>query len=293
MTITPPKVAIITVNFNQTDATADLLKSLRAFPYSNQEVWVVDNGSANPPVELSGAFPEVNFIFHPENIGFAAGNNLAVKKAKADYYFFLNNDTELKNEVTQHLVNFLEEDVTIGGVSPLIKFYQQPEIIQYAGATEMTSISIRNHSIGYTQKDEGQFSQPTQTAFLHGAAMMIRSEAIVRAGLMFEDYFLYYEEYDWCARLKKAGYDLWMNPRYAVYHKESLSAGKNSPLKTYYLNRNRRLWARRNLNLMYRMLSGFYFYVVAFPKNLLNFTVHRQWSHLRALCRGVFWNLFH
>lgn len=254
---------------------------------------MVDNGSANPPVELSGAFPEVNFIFHPENIGFAAGNNLAVKKAKADYYFFLNNDTELKNEVTQHLVNFLEEDVTIGGVSPLIKFYQQPDIIQYAGATEMTSITIRNQSIGYAQKDEGQFSKPTQTAFLHGAAMMIRSEAIVRAGLMFEDYFLYYEEYDWCARLKKAGYDLWMNPLFAVYHKESLSTGKNSPLKTYYLNRNRRLWARRNLNLIYRMLSGFYFYVVAFPKNLLNFTAHRQWSHLRALCRGVFWNLFH
>ena len=116
-------------------------------------------------------------------------------------------------------------------VSPKIKFHWNPELIQFAGYTKMSPWTIRNSSIGYHEKDEGQHDLPKKTAGVHGAAMMISRPVLDKVGTMTEVYFLYYEEHDWAARVKAAGYDLWYQPQSYILHKESISTGKFSPLK--------------------------------------------------------------
>ncbi|MEI6411431.1 MAG: glycosyltransferase, partial [Bacteroidota bacterium] len=89
-------VSIITVNYNQTAVTCALLDSIRRQEYRDVEIWVVDNASTeNPETIFKMQYPEVHFIRSDKNLGFAGGNNLAVREAKGEYLFFINNDTEL------------------------------------------------------------------------------------------------------------------------------------------------------------------------------------------------------
>ncbi|MDZ7845886.1 MAG: hypothetical protein U5L96_03410 [Owenweeksia sp.] len=127
---------------------------------------------------------------------------------------------------------------------------------------------IRNQTRGWMEEDKGQYDQIAPTAYIHGAAMMISKKVLEEVGPMYEDYFLYYEELDWSERIRKAGYELLYRGHAKVYHKESVSTGVNSPLKLYYLNRNRLLFARRNFPPLNRLAcySYYFFAVVRLPK---------------------------
>jgi GT2 family glycosyltransferase len=78
--------------------------------------------------------------------------------------------------------------------------------------------------------------------------MMVKREAIEKAGLMPEVFFLYYEELDWSMMIRRSGYEIWYEPSSTIFHKESKTTGKNSPLHTYYIMRNRLLLVQRNIN---------------------------------------------
>ena len=101
----------------------------------------------------------------------------------------------------------------------MLKFAACPDILQYAGFTPLSSLTLRNASIGFMQQDSPRFRTPCETASLHGAAMMVSRQALQDAGPMTEIYFLFYEELDWSAQLRKAGYRLWYEPTAVVYRK--------------------------------------------------------------------------
>ena len=93
--------------------------------------------------------------------------------------------------------------------------------------------------IAYGEWDKGQYETDKITAFAHGAAMMVRRSIIQKVGMMPEVYFLYYEELDWCTSISKMGYKICYVHNSKIYHKESVSTGRLSPLKVYYMNRAR------------------------------------------------------
>ncbi len=123
--------------------------------------------------------------------------------------------------------------------------------------------------------------------------MMVPRRVLEQTGPMQEDFFLYYEELDWSERIRKSGWQVWVQPRAKVYHKESLTVQKLGALKTYYLNRNRVWFMRRHFGPLQRM--GFYIYLglVMAPKNIIVYTLHGEWANLRAFMRGVWWNFNH
>jgi len=289
-----PLVSIITINYNESSVTMDLLESVRALSYTNLEILVVDNASPkdNPDV-IKEKYPEVTLIKSEENLGFAGGNNLGVKAAKGDYLLFINNDTIVPENFIQPLVDTLERDPSIGMVSPKIKFHWDASLIQYAGYTPMNHWTIRNSSIGYHQKDDGAYDQPGETESIHGAAMMVPKQVVDQVGMMTEIYFLYYEEHDWAAMIKRAGYKVYYQPQSYILHKESLSTGKFSPLKTYYIARNRIVFARRNFKPAQLFVSLLFQAFVSIPKNTLTFIVKRQFQHLKAFWQAIYWNITH
>lgn len=287
-----PLVTIISINYNHPEVTCQMLESLRKITYPHIEVIIVDNASpSDDPSIIKEKYPEVIFIQSKVNLGFAGGNNLGVKIAKGKYILFLNNDTEVDPDFLQPLVNKCEHDLTVGAASPKIKFFFQPDTLQFTGITEFNKLTIRNRGIGYGDKDLGQFDRDATTAFVHGAAMMVPRYVIQKVGMMAECYFLYYEEHDWATRIKKAGYKLWYVSDSVVFHKESISTGKLSPLKIYYMNRARLLYIRRNIHGFGYILAMIYQLCIAIPKNAIVFLIKGNTGHFGAYNRAVMWNL--
>lgn len=266
-----PELSIITVNYNGFADTVQLIESIQthlAIPY---ELIVVDNGSmADEADMLKHQFPNIKVIRSDRNLGFAGGNNLGIEHATADFLLFINNDTYVKDNSFIHLVERMKKEPILGGISPKILFADQEKLIQFAGYTPLSSITLRNRLIGFKEKDTGQYDHPISTPYLHGAAMLIRREAIEKVGGIPEIYFLYYEELDWSVQLRRAGYRLEYNPAAVVCHKESSSVGQESPLKAFYMTRNRMLFAKRNLSSFHRFLSIAYQISLVLPKNVFH-----------------------
>lgn len=287
-----PLVSIITINYNQSAVTKDFLASIKNITYPEIEVIVIDNGSPNDtPEKLLEEFPDIHLILSKENLGFAGGNNLGVKIAKGKYCLFINNDTEVEPDFLEALVERLESNPDIGMLSPKIKFHHTPDTIQYAGYTPFNRITLRQHLIGFRQKDRGQFDKGGYTFAGHGAAMMVPMSVIQEVGMMAELFFLYYEEHDWCERIKMAGYKAYYEPKSTVWHKESISTGKESPLKAYYITRNRILFARRNVRKSFKWLTILYLFTMV-PLNFsIRYLKNRQFDLFKAAWKGMLWNL--
>lgn len=282
-------VSIITVNYNQATVTEELIRSLANVNYSPLEVIVVDNGSKTDELKkLEEKYPDINFIFNKENLGFAGGNNLGIEASKGDFLLFLNNDTEVDPDFILPLLDSFGE-TDIGMVSPKIKYFNT-NTIQYAGNGAISPYTGRSVRVGFQVDDAGQHDEPGITQIVHGAAMMIPRTIVDKVGLMPELYFLYYEEVDWCEAVKNAGYQIKYIPDSVVYHKESMSVGKRSTLKTYYMMRSRLIYLRRNTS-GFKKISWILFYtLITFPVNVLRFLSKLEFDHLKVYIKSITWN---
>ena len=281
-------LSIITINYNGFKDTCAMIDSLPSCAVP-MEVVVVDNGSANDEASaLAARYPDAIIVRSTDNLGFAGGNNLGIAAAHGRYLYFVNNDTVFRSDAhIERLIDRLEASPKTGMVCPKIRFTWDDSPLQFAGYTPLSPITLRNHSIGYGEADKGQYDTPHPTPYAHGAAMMVKREAIDRAGRMPECYFLYYEELDWSLMITRAGYDIWYEPASTLYHKESQATGKDSPTKTYYLSRNRLLFARRNLSGLTRMLSYCYLAGVVGLRDTLKHYLHRRPDLAKATLSGI------
>jgi hypothetical protein len=290
--MTNPLVSIITINYNTPEITGALLQSLSMLNYPNWEVIVVDNASPQySSAYLKKDYPFIKHISSPVNIGFAGGNNIGLHFAKGEYLFLLNNDTEVTPGLLTELVTYLQQHAACGIACPKIKYHFMPDTIQYAGAVGLHPLTSRSYDIGYLQKDNGQFNDVRITDLPNGAAMMIPREAIKKVGIMSELFFLYYEELDWAARFKQAGYQIHYVGKAEVFHKESVSTGKNSAFKTYYLFRNRLLYIRRNYKGMRLLIAGSFFLFISTPVHIVKHAIKKEWTHSQSIAKAVWWNL--
>ena len=283
------KVSIITVNYGGYLDTLELMDSLRTFETYPYELIVVDNASPGEDVQFLSATNDakVKVIASKKNLGFAGGNNLGFKHAKGDYILFMNNDTLINAPFLEALIHRLESSPTIGLVCPKIKYSYLPDVIQYAGYTEMQPVLIRNHLIGYKQKDIGQFEVAKKTFFAHGACMLTSRAILERVGLMTTIYFLFYEELDWCMRFREAGYEIWYEP-ITIFHKEGQSISKGSPLRNFYLTRARLFYARRNNKGADIWYSCIYQSTIVFLRNFIGSLLRADLAMASAYARGVY-----
>lgn len=280
------ELSIITVNYNGLNDTCALIDSI---PFNeDMEVIVVDNGSQRDEASiLQKRYPNFMVIRSDQNLGFAGGNNLGIKAAKGKYLYLINNDTVFKEFNPQVLIQRLESSPKIGLVCPKILFAWDNNPIQFAGYTPLSPITIRNKAIGFGEEDNGQYDTPHQTPYAHGAAMMLKREVIEKVGLMPECYFLYYEELDWSMMVNRAGYDIWYEPASTIYHKESQSTGQNSPLRTYYITRNRLLLVKRNFKGIQKYLAYAYLQIIVAARDIFKYFIKGRRDLLKATILGL------
>jgi len=291
-----PLVSIITVHFNQPHVTEEFLHSVRTVnAYPTVEVIVVDNGSTvDWTPDWRSRFPEVTFIRSEQNLGFAGGNNLGLTVAQGGYFLLINNDTEFTSGALEKLVAVLDNNPEIGMVSPRLHYFEDRNLIQYAGYTAMNYATGRNYCVGQFERDRGQYDgKHGPTAYVHGAAMLVRKEALVKVGPMDPYYFLYYEELDWCERIKKVGYLAYVELDAVIYHKESVSVGKRSALKEYFMTRNRILFLRKHASPLAFGMFCIYFTLAVVPRNVLRYLLNREYGFIPVFFKAIQWHFTH
>lgn len=288
-----PLVSIITINYNQAEVTRQFLDSSRLLTHANVEIIVVDNAS-QPSLSSSidtSQYPNVRVIRSEQNLGFTGGNNLGIANANGAYFFIVNNDTELNADLLTELLKPFAADERIGVTCPKIRFFSNPTLVQYAGYNPMNMLTGTAVPVGYKLPDDSSYDQPGPTAFAHGCAMLVKRAVIDKVGRFAERFFLYYEELDWSQRIRDAGFIIQYQPSAYILHKESMSVGEFSPLKTYYLTRNRILFMRRHCNPAQKLIFYLFFAGCVLPKHLATYVLSGKRQHARAFVRGVWWNL--
>lgn len=281
------ELSIITVNYNGLEDTCALIDSI---PFNDKmEVIVVDNGSKiNEAILITQRYPHVITIRSEQNLGFAGGNNFGIKTARGKYLYLVNNDTEFRGEnFFQPLIDRLNSSDKICIVCPKIRFAWGNTPIQFAGYTPLSAITMRNRAIGFGEEDKGQYEAPHPTPYAHGAAMMVSRKALEHVGMLPECYFLYYEELDWSMMFTRAGYEIWYEPASTIYHKESRSTGQGSPIRTYYLTRNRLLLVKRNIKGRKKCLAYCYLIFLVGLRDMFKYVLNGRTDLLKATYSGI------
>ncbi|HTI07362.1 MAG TPA: glycosyltransferase family 2 protein [Puia sp.] len=288
-----PLISIVTLTWNQTEVTCQFLESTRNLTYKNYEILVCDMGSnIDPTAQINAAnYPNTRVLRSEKNLGFTGGNNWGMRQAKGDFVFIVNNDTEVTPELLDVLVEPFFQDPTIGVTCPKIRFYQQPDMIQYAGFNPINTLTGRTTAVGSKEIDKGQCDVSGYTHGAHGCAMLVSREIIEKIGMFPENFFIYYEEWDWSARILKAGYHIYYQAKGLIYHKESITMGKQSAIKVYYHTRNRILYMRRNTSFGQFAVFISFFILFSAPKAVITYLFKRQFQHLKSFLKGMTWNL--
>ncbi|HUS51885.1 MAG TPA: glycosyltransferase family 2 protein [Candidatus Bathyarchaeia archaeon] len=232
-------LSIIVVSFNTKDLLNNCLKSIfNQTKGIDFEVIVVDNGSTDSSPEtvksLINQKKPLSLIENKKNFGFAKANNQAIKKARGKYFFLLNSDTILKDSPFSELISFAKKHPQAGVIAP--KLLNKDGSKQLSAASFFTLPKVL---LWLSTGDRFLFSSPgkaCQADWVMGAAMLVRREAIEKAGLMDEDFFMYMEEVEWCFRIKKSGWQIWFNPEAEIYHlvRGSSSLGKEKAVLGIY-----------------------------------------------------------
>ena len=284
-----PELSIVTVNYNGLKDTCELIESLKRNIQSlTYEIIIVDNASSvDEALSIHTLYPDIITIRSEKNLGFAGGNNLGMKQAQGDYIFLINNDTYIEEDCIPALINRLKSNDKIGMVCPLLRYTEKDRPIQFYGYTPLTPITLRNKGLNIGEIMEKMRLKAHATPYAHGAAMLFGKDLLKKVGYMPEIYFLYYEELDWSVQITKAGYEIWVEPACTVFHKESQSTGKESPLRCFYMTRNRLLFAKRNRKGIIRLLACIYQIFLVAVRNCLRYGMKKRMDLVKATLKGI------
>ena len=259
-------VHIILLNWNGWRDTSRCLSSLRCLAPDNARIVVVDNGSTDNSVEkLRALRPSVEVIETGRNLGFAAGCNIGIRRALysgTDYVWLLNNDTTVSPDALGALLEKANSDARLAAVGSAIYSMAEPDRLQAWGGGHV------NFWLGRSR----HFAEPVsdhEIEFITGASLFLRRSALSIPGLLDEGFFMYWEDADYCFRLRQAGWKLGVAGDSKIWHKESASVGKASSRMDAYFNASAArffrkhariprlsLWSGVTLRLTKRALTG-------------------------------------
>jgi hypothetical protein len=219
-----PPVACIVLNWNGWRDTLDCLKALKECTYPELTIILVDNGSTDDSIaKIRAAHPEILVLESGKNLGFAGGNNIGIRYALAhgaDYVWLLNNDTKPAPDALAGLVARARMDSRVGAVASICYYAHEPSTVEaWAGARVNLWIGYGRNSM--VPRSDDWFHS------LNGTSMLIARVALEDVGLLDEGFFLYWEDTEFCLRLRKQGWRIAAAPDSQVLHKVNASTRGN------------------------------------------------------------------
>lgn len=239
-----PSVFLIILTWNQCEMTLRCLASATqlVYPKDRLKMVVVDNGSTDATVSAIGqAYPDVKILPNASNLGYAGGNNVGIRYAlsrSADYIGLLNNDVIVKPDMLMRLVDAAQASETTGVVTPLVAEMDAPDTVWALGSRVDWRMGNVHRLYAGDRVAALQEALTFEVDIASGAVLLAKRAVFEAIGLLDEPFFLYYEESDWCLRVRSAGYYILAVPAAMAWHKVSGTLGQSSPLIDYYMFRN-------------------------------------------------------
>jgi GT2 family glycosyltransferase len=273
-----PRVAIVGLNWNGCRDTLEWLESVRRLAYQNAIVVVVDNGSSDDSVaRLRETDAHLTILETGRNLGFAAGNNVAIRfclAQRVDYVWLLNNDTVVERHALTALVQTAEATPTLGLVGSVIYDYRDPGRIQTWGG------GMINRWAGTVRPCRER--DLTRIDYVSGTSLLIRTSVLKEVGLLNEGLFFYWEDVDLAVRARRAGWACGVARASYVYHKGSHTVGAGSPTADLLETQSLTVFLFTHLGVL-----GAVPLTVRLAGKVLKRVVRRQPAHLWAICRGA------
>ncbi|WP_020532080.1 glycosyltransferase family 2 protein [Flexithrix dorotheae] len=247
------KVAVVILNFNTVDYLKKFIPVLKRNTGEEAEIVVADNCSTDGSQEyIRDAHPDVALIKIPENLGFCAGYNFALRQINSEYFVLLNSDIEVGENWLPPLLETAESDEKVGCVQPKLLSFTERDNFEYAGGAGgfMDILGYpfnRGRIFEDLEKDEGQYDDKKEIFWATGACLLIKSELYFNYGGLDNKFFAHMEEIDLCWRLKNAGYKHYYVPESRVFHVGGGTLHKSNPRKTYFNFRNGLMMLFKNL----------------------------------------------
>lgn len=265
------KFCALVLHYKRLDLTIECIHSLLKTSDPGLEIVCIFNGSAEEDLPaIQTKFPSIHIVDNKKNLGFAEGYNrgilYALEKFSVDWLFLINNDATVHPKIFQAARSCIQDHPQAGVMGAKIYFHDEPTLLWYAGAT-VDLQTWRCVHFGYGDCDlEGDFRKIGPTGYACGCALFVKVEAIKQVGLMEKDFFLIWEEVDWCWRFRKAGYECLFIPEAKVWHRisHSFEEGNRGPDWQYYYFRNRLLFLNRHATTKQKRT----FFLKILPKEL-------------------------
>ena len=267
---------VVVVNWNGAHLLPGCLDALRKQDTDDFETVVVDNASTDGSVALLRRdYPWVRVLETGKNLGFAGGNNAALRDLATPFAVLLNNDAVPEPTwLSATLAAF--DDPKVGVVTPKILFLQRSgafDVVNNAGGIVLTNGDGADR--GFQEVDRGQYDERTEVFAFCGNGAAFRREVLEQVGLFDEDFFLYYEDTDLSWRVRAAGWRIRYEPAAVLRHHHAASSGEWSPLFTFHVHRNRLLMLTKNASARFAL------------RHVLRYPLTTASMALRALRAGV------
>lgn len=277
-------VSIIIVNWNAGEYLEKCIDSLLNQSYENFEIILVDNASSDNSVELvEKSFPQVHVIKNKTNLGFAEANNIGISNSNGKLISLFNPDAIADKEWLSNLISVLSSSDKIAAVAGKILYldnrYGKNTVFCTWSKIDPLSASPTNF-----YNDE----PASKVDYLSGAAMLVKKDIIEKIGLLDPDYFLYFEDTDWCARMIRGGYDLVYVPDAVAWH--AVSPLSSSTKKIYYMEKSRIRFALKNFDSVYLLTFSLIFFgetLFVFFRDIKN----RNFLRSKIRIKAMLWNL--
>ena len=243
-----PLVSIVVICWNNKRYLNDCLSSVLSLAYPNIEVLLTDNASSDGSADyVRQNFPPITVIQNEKNLGFAEGNNVAMRQAKGKYVVTLNPDTKVDERWIEELVKVAEKDKRIGSCASKVLFLNNPKRIDSVGELILRTGDAMGK--GFYSIDRGQYDEQEEIFGVTAGAGFYRKRMLNEIGLFDKDLFTWYEDVDLMWRIRLTGWKCIYVPSAIVYHHHSGTVDDLNPMKIYYLHRNRLYVIFKNYSL--------------------------------------------
>ena len=284
------RVGVVTVTFNSGSVIREFMESLLKQTHAEFILYVIDNASSDETLKVLSEYEDARVVVIPNqaNVGVAEGNNIGIRAALKDgccSVLLINNDTVFDSDLVSKLAEGLEQ-YQCDMIVPKILYFDRPETIWCAGGYFSRYRGSARH-FGSDRKDDGRFDQPREVNYSPTCCMLIKREVFERVGLMDANYFVYFDDTDFCNRAHRGGERLFYLPSARLLHKVSSLTGADSDFTYQYTIRNHVYYLLNNFprwQLLY-YLPAFQIYI--FTKFLISLRNRRAfWVAQRAFWKG-------
>jgi GT2 family glycosyltransferase len=286
-------ISAVIANKDRKEDLIKCIKSIKANTYKKVEIIVADNGSTDGSREaVKKLFPEVILLENKLNLGAVMAVNNCIRKAKGEFILRMDNDVIIEKDVIEKLLKVLKNNPKVGATTGLQFYTEEPNVLR---GTEM-KVNLFIGKTKFYNRDK-EYHEEFEKKFLEieavsACVLLARKSVWEEIGFLEENYFLAYDDVDWCLRLRKAGYKIIIIGSAKVYHKKGGGmAQKDNPFRIYLTERDRILFMKKHANWK-KLVFIPYLFLFLYPAKTFIFLTKFHPKSIKALTRSFFDGLF-